>query len=76
MRKKGYQRSFKAVVMQYYDDRNDVWSMDVSMHCDGVHDLTAAEAQYHIRFYDEFRKRPVHADQISMKLLVDEMFTT
>jgi hypothetical protein len=38
----------KAVVMQYCHDKNNVWSRD-AMSCHGVHDLAAAEAQYHIR---------------------------
>jgi len=33
--------SFKAVVMQYCDDRHDVWSRDIAMRCHGVHDLAA-----------------------------------
>ncbi len=72
---------FKTVLMQYCDDRNDVWSRQVAIHCHGVHDLAAAEAQYHIRCYDEFRKIPTLAGQTSMiddaamKLLVDEMYT-
>ncbi len=51
------------------------------MNCHGVHDLAAAEAQYHLRCYDEFQKIPALADQTSvideaaMKLLVDEMYT-
>lgn len=52
---------FKAVVLQYCDDRNDVWSREVAMRCHGAHDLAAAEAQYHVRCYNEFRKIPVHA---------------
>ena len=56
---------FKAVVLQYCGDRNDVWSREVSLRCHGVHDLAAAEAQYHIRCYDEFRKIPVEDDQTS-----------
>ena len=43
-------------------------------------DLAAAEAQYHIRCYDEFRKVPVKSDQFplieeAMQLLVNEMYT-
>ncbi len=50
------------------------------MRCHGVHDLAAAEAQYHIRCYDEFRKIPVKIDQTlpiddrAMKILVNEMY--
>ncbi len=72
---------FKPVLMQYCYDRNDMWSREVAMHCHGVHDLAAAEAQYHLRCYDEFRKIHSLADQTSMidddtmKLLVDEMYT-
>ncbi len=51
------------------------------MHCHGVHDLAAAEAQYHLCCYDEFQKFPALADQtsmvddVAMKLLVGEMYT-
>ena len=42
-------------------------------------DLAAAEVQYHIRCYDEFRKVPVKSDQFPlieevMQLLVNEMY--
>ena len=66
--------------MQYCDDRNDAWSREVSLRCHGVHDLAAAEAQYHVRCYNEFRKIPVKDDQTmliddeAMKMLVDEMY--
>ena len=55
--------AFKPVEMQYCDDRNDAWSREVSLHCHGVHDLAAAEAQCHVQCYDEFRKIPVKVDQ-------------
>ncbi len=67
--------------MQYCDDKNDVWSREVAMHCYGLHDLAAAEAQYHLRCYDEFWKIPALTDQTLMiddstiKMLVDEMYT-
>ena len=69
-------------MLQYCNDRKNIWSREVAMRCHGVHDLAAAEAQYHLRCYDEFRKVPVHADQTSiiddeaMKLLADEMYST
>ena len=49
------------------------------MRCTGVQDLAAAEAQYQIRCYDEFRKVPVKSDQFplieeAMQLLVNEMY--
>ena len=71
---------FKSVVIQYCDDRNDVWGIEVAIQCHGVHDLGAAEAQYHLRCYDEFRKIPRNADQTplivdgAMKAVVDEMY--
>ena len=40
---------FKAVVLHYCDDRNDVWSREIAMRCHGADDLSAAEAQYHVR---------------------------
>jgi hypothetical protein len=72
-------QQFKTAVLKYCGDRNDVWSRKVAIRCHGMHDLAAAEAQYHIRCYDEFRKIPVHADQTpviddqAMQKLVDEM---
>ena len=65
--------------MQYCDDCGDAWTEEVARRCCDVHDLAAAEAQYHIRGYDEFRKIPVRADQSSiineaMQLLVDDMY--
>ena len=71
---------FKTVVLQYCTDRNDVWSREVNLRCSGVHDLAAAEAQYHVRCYDEFRKVPAIPDQSrplideAMQLVVDEMY--
>ena len=71
---------FKDVVLQCCD-RNDAWSTEVEIRCHGVHDLAAAEAQYHIRCYDEFRKIPTNVDHCSilqceaMKLLFHEMYT-
>ena len=40
------------------------WSKEISMRCHSVHDLAAAEGQYHVRCYDNFRKVPVQTDQI------------
>ena len=71
---------FKNMVLQYCEDRNDSWGREVAMPCHGVHDLSSAEAQYHRRCYDEFRKIPLHGDQIptiddtALKLLVDYMY--
>ena len=70
---------FKTVVLQCCEDRNDAWSREVALRCTGVHDLAAAEAQYHIRCYDKFRKVPVKSDQFplieeAMQLLVNEMY--
>ncbi len=50
--------AFKQVVLQCCDDRIDAWRREISMRCHGVHDLAAAEAQYHFRCYDNFRKIP------------------
>ena len=72
---------FKSIVLQYCEDRNDTWSREVALRCHGVHDLSAAEAQYHIQCYDGFRKIPAHTDQTSkiddeaLQLLVDQMYT-
>ncbi len=74
--------AFKQVVLQCCDDRIDAWNREVSMRCHGVHDLAAAEAQYHFRCYDNFRKIPssddseqgLAVDDGAMKELVDEMY--
>ena len=55
--------AFKPLVMQNCDNRNDAWSREVTLRCHGVHDLAAAETQYHVHCYDEFRKIPVKVDQ-------------
>ena len=70
---------FKTVVLQYCEDSNDAWSREVALRCTGVHDLAAAEAQCHIRCYDEFRKVPVKSDRFplieeAMQLLDNEMY--
>ena len=72
---------FKQVVLQCCQDRNDAWSREVSLRCHGLHDLAAAEAQYHYRCYDNFRKIPpsdseqsLLVDDEAMKKLVDEMY--
>ena len=51
------------------------------MRCHSVHDLAAAEGQYHVRCYDNFRKVPVQTDQIllaedeALKMLINnEMY--
>ncbi len=59
----------KAAILQYCGDRNDEWSREVGMRCHGVYDLAAAEAQYHLRCYDEFRKTP---DNINHVVLYDD----
>ena len=72
---------FKTAVLQYCGDRNDEWSREVGMRCHGVYDLAAAEAQYHLRCYDEFRKTPDNINRVvlyddeAMKLLANEMYT-
>ena len=57
---------FKGVVLNYCNSRNDEWAMEVSLRCSGVHDSGAAEAQYHVRCYDEFRKVPVRDNDAKM----------
>lgn len=71
---------FKGVVLDYCNTRNDAWSSDVALRCNGVHDLAAAEAQYHLRCYDEFRKisakvlQTVTIDDEHLNLVIDEMY--
>lgn len=70
---------FKSAVLQYCSQRNDAWGREVAVRCHGVHDLAAAEAQYHIRCYNDFRKIPKYVDQTpliadeAMKGLIEEM---
>lgn len=70
---------FKDVVLQYCSDRNDAWGREVSIRCHGTHELAAAEAQYHLRCYNEFRKAPVNSektpliDDSALQSLVDDM---
>ena len=47
---------FKEFVLKCCDERNDSWSREVAISCHGVHDLAAAEAQYHVRCYDSSGK--------------------
>lgn len=72
---------FKQVVLQCCDDRNYTWSREVSMRCHGIHDLAAAEAQYHFCCYDNFRKIPsvdseqdLEMEDKAMNELIDEMY--
>ena len=71
---------FKDTVLQQCSDRNDSWGREVAIRCHGVHDLAAAEAQYHLRCYNEFRKVPAHTEQTpfiddsALQSLVDELF--
>ncbi|MCG7883058.1 MAG: hypothetical protein JAY96_15870 [Candidatus Thiodiazotropha endolucinida] len=73
---------FKDIVLQHCGDRSDSWGREVALRCHGAHDLAAAEAQYHLRCYNEFRKVPVHTEQTpfiddaALQSLVDEMFAT
>ena len=71
---------FKDVVLDYCSCRNDARGMEVALRCSGVHELAAAEAQYHIRCYDDFRKMPACGDQTlkfddnCLKLLCDDIY--
>ena len=49
---------FKSIVLQHCGDRNDSWGREVALRCHGVHDLEAAEAQYHFKCYNDFRMIP------------------
>ena len=71
---------FKDAVLQYCGDRSDEWGREVAIRCHGVYDLAAAEAQYHLRCYNEFRKIPYNINDVAlyddeaMKLLANEMY--
>ena len=71
---------FKDAVLCNCANRNDEWSNEVAVRISGVHDLAAAEAQYHYRCYNEFRAPPMHTvqttmlDDNAMMLVVNEMF--
>ena len=45
-------------------------SREVAIRCHGVHDLAAAEAQYHVRCYDAFRKMPVSFLQYLLNMCI------
>ena len=52
---------------------------EVAIRCHGVYDLAAAEAQYYLRCYNEFRKIPYNTNNVAlyaeaMKLLANEMY--
>ena len=52
---------------------------EVAIRCHGVYDLAAAEAQYHLRCYNEFRKIPYNTNNVAlyaeaMKILANEMY--
>ena len=71
---------FKDIVLQHCGDRNDSWGSEVAIRCHGVHDLAAAEAQYLLKCYNDFRKVPVQTkqtpfiDDSALQSLVGEMF--
>lgn len=71
--------AFKESILKCCTIRNDEWSKEVFLRCHSVHDLAAAEAQYHVRCYDRFRKVPFSTDQIvlakdeALISLIDEM---
>ena len=65
-------------MLRYCDERGDDWSSEVALRCHAVHELAAAEAQYHKRCYYDFRRPSTHEtiamyDDQAMKLLADEM---
>ena len=70
---------FKDIVLQHCGDRNDSWGREVALRCHGAHDLAAAEAQYHLRCYNDFRKVPSQTEQTpfiddsALQSLVSEM---
>ena len=61
----------KSAVLKYCTDRSDLWSEEVAFRCHGVHDLAAAEAQYHVHnCYDAFRKIPSKTDNGPLLTLI------
>ena len=50
-----YAPLFKDAVLCHCANRNDEWSSEVAVRFSGVHDLAAAEEQYHYRCCNEFR---------------------
>ena len=72
---------FKSSILEFCSDRNDMWSREVEIRCHAVHDLAAAEAQYHFRCYTDFRRKPSLAEQHSLvpdddalKLVINELY--
>lgn len=43
------------------DERQDKWAEVVALRVNGVVDLPAADAQYHTKCYNDFRKVPLHS---------------
>ena len=68
------QPSFKQVILDICDERQDDWSRMVAVRVNGAQtDLTAADAQYHTHCYNKFRKVPKDSTKAeSCKTCVDE----
>ena len=50
--------TFKDVILSRCDERQDEWAKVVQLRVNGVVDLPAADALYHVKCYNLFRKVP------------------
>lgn len=49
----------KDVILSKCDEHQNDWAVVVKLRVNGVMDLLAADAQYHTKCYNDFRKVPI-----------------
>lgn len=59
--------SSKDVILSKCDERQDDWARVVELRVNGIMDLPAADAQYHTKCYNDFRKVPIHHESAGCK---------
>lgn len=59
--------SFKDVILSKCDERQDDWAEVVKLRVNGIMDLPAADAQYHSKCYNAFRKVPIDSSATASK---------
>ena len=65
--------SFKDVLLDVCEQRNDKWGREVEIRINGAHsDLPAADAQYHKKCYDAFMVIPKYTDLSTHYGVVDD----
>ncbi len=71
---------FREVLLDLAEKRNDQWGRNVALRISNAYDLGAAEAQYHVKCYDQFRKIPPFVDSTplvedkAMKTVIEEVY--